>query len=120
MSQLVGTCVHPHNRGLACVNAYASHFVWLCHNCIMPLTAIGRILNLVTNLILTINCIFTLGDKVISHTLHILQQLIVGHIFRKPQVLSIAVIALAIRIFNAAHNARHFEIVTTMAASFPC
>ena len=111
--QLVGVGVYPHDRCLACVYAYAIQLVRLCHYRIMPCIAIGRILHLVANLVFTLLDITSLGDILVGGTLHILQQFIIGYIFGKPHILSVAVVTACVRVLHTAHDTCHFKIITS-------
>ena len=113
MSQLVGVSIYPHGRCMACVYAYAAQLVRLSHNRIMPSISIGRILHLVAYLIFTIFGIAAFGDILVCDTLHILQQVIIGNIFSKPHVLSVACITACIRVLHTAHDTYYFEIITS-------
>ena len=119
--QLVGVGIYPHDRCLACVYAYAIQLVRLCHYRIMPCIAIGRILHLVANLVFTLLDITSLGDILVGVTLHILQQFIIGYIFGKPHILSVAVITTCIGVLHTAHDTSYFKIITAIVGdAFPC
>ena len=98
---------------MACVYAYAIQLVRLCHYRIMPCIAIGRILHFVAYLVFSLFGIAALGDILVCGTLHILQQVIIGNIFSKPHVLSVACIAACIRVLHTAHDTYYFKIITS-------
>ena len=111
--QLVGVGIYPHDRCLACVYAYAIQLVRLCHHRIIPCIAIGRILHFVAYLVFSLFGIAALGDILVCGTLHILQQVVIGNIFCKPHVLSVAVVTACVRVLHTAHDTCHFKLITS-------
>ncbi len=112
VAQLVGLGVHPHCGSEAGVNADAAHVVWLGYHCIMPcLAAVGGVFHLVAYAVFAIGHVCTLGYVLVDGALHLVKQVPVGHILRKPFVAAVAVTAFAGRVVHTEHDAADRKVV---------